>query len=95
MDTKDILVDRKLCVSASFSQIVWAGCESVGFGVSFGKRGGCYVVANYEPKMNLSLHNFLANVLPPRSLFTIREEQLEMWTSLLLAHGEKVRNEAL
>ena len=60
----------------------------MGIGVSFGRRGGCYIVANYYPKMHLnSLPRFLRNVHPPLTPSSVpREEQYELWCSLRNTH---------
>ncbi|XP_063711010.1 uncharacterized protein LOC134839403 isoform X2 [Symsagittifera roscoffensis] len=87
MDIAEVSEERFHSIS-SFCQVVWEGSESVGIGVSFGRRGGCYIVANYYPKMHLnSLPRFLRNVHPPLTPSSVpREEQYELWCSLRNTH---------
>ncbi|XP_075250666.1 uncharacterized protein LOC142342896 isoform X2 [Convolutriloba macropyga] len=85
IDLAEVSEERFNSIS-SFCQIVWRNTEALGIGVSFGRRGGCYIVANYYPKMELTLKNFFLNVPPPNTPMSVREEQYELWSSLRITY---------
>jgi glioma pathogenesis-related protein 2 len=48
-----------------FTQVVWKSTKEIGCGVAKSRRGGTYVVCNYNPPGNYS-GRFPANVLKPK-----------------------------